>query len=69
MDDADLVWIPRGVRSNLDRAGLRIHLVDWQRLPIEERRALASWPEDAAADIAAFRARVLSLVPHATRTA
>lgn len=61
-DDDDLSWIPRGVRDKLDRAAIRIHLADWQRMPLEERRALVACPCESSEEVAAFRARVLELV-------
>ncbi len=67
MSDDDLTWIPRAVRGKLDRVALRIHLADWQRLPLTDRQTLVSLPCETAAEIAAFRARILTLVPDATR--
>ena len=57
----DLTWIPRPVRDKLDRAGIRIHLADWQRMSIEERRELLALPCDRPEEVAAFKARTLEL--------
>lgn len=61
-EDDDLSWIPRSVRDKLDRAGIRIHLADWQRMALEERRALVVSPCESPDEVTAFRARVLELV-------
>jgi hypothetical protein len=52
----DLAYIPMAVRFNLDRAGLRISLAQWQALSQDTRVALASIVPDAAdeADSDAF---------------
>lgn len=50
----NLTFIPMAVRFNLDRAGRRISLAQWQRLPHEDRRLLARFPvdDDASAEFA-----------------
>jgi hypothetical protein len=60
-DEDDLTWIPRVVRAKLDLAGIRIHLADWQRMHMAERRELIAMPCETADEIAAFRRRVLEL--------
>ena len=62
MEEEDLVWIPRGVRDKLDRAGIRIHLADWQAMSMDERRELVGMSCDGPSDVDAFRSRVLALV-------
>jgi hypothetical protein len=57
----DLTWIPRAVRDKLDLAGIRIHLADWQRMSLEERRELVALPCQSPDEVAAFRARTLTL--------
>jgi hypothetical protein len=57
----DLTWIPRVVRNKLDLAGIRIHLADWQRMSLEERRELVALPCRSPDEVAAFRARTLEL--------
>ncbi|MEX3628989.1 MAG: nitrate reductase associated protein [Burkholderia sp.] len=46
----DFAYIPMIVRFHLDRCGLRISLDQWQLLPIEDRKLLASFPVDLPAD-------------------
>jgi hypothetical protein len=60
-DEDDLAWIPRAVRHKLDLAGIRIHLVDWQRMSLEERRELVALPCQSVDEVALFRARTLEL--------
>jgi len=62
-EDEDLSWIPQGVRTKLDRAGVRIHLADWQRLSLGDRRKLVEFQCETAEEVAAFRARLVALVP------
>ena len=62
-EDEDLSWVPQGVRTKLDWAGVRIHLADWQRLSLGERRELVDFRCETADEVAAFRARVVALVP------
>ena len=59
--EADLTWIPRAVRDKLDLAGIRIHLADWQRMSLEERRELIALPCRSPDEVAVFRARALDL--------
>ncbi len=59
--EEDLTWIPRAVRAKLDLAGIRIHLADWQRMSLEERRELVTLPCQSPDEVAAFRARTLTL--------
>jgi hypothetical protein len=63
MDDEDLTWIPRGVRTKLDLAGVRIHLADWQTLSLDERRELVAFDCTTHGQAAAFRARLAALIP------
>jgi hypothetical protein len=62
-DDEGLDWIPQVVRTKLDRAGVRIHLVDWERLSLDERRELVEFPWESAEEVEAFRARLVELIP------
>jgi hypothetical protein len=62
-EDEDLNWIPQGVRTKLDRAGVRIHLADWQRLSPGNRRELVDFRCETAEEVAAFQERLVVLVP------
>jgi len=62
-EEEDLSWIPQGVRTKLDRAGVRIHLADWQRLSLGDRRELVEFRCETAEEVAAFRERLVELVP------
>jgi len=43
----NFAYIPLSVRFHLDRTGLRISLDQWQRLPLDVRIVLASYPVEA----------------------
>lgn len=46
----NFAYIPLSVRFHLDRTGLRISLDQWQRLPLDRRIALSSYPVNALSD-------------------
>jgi hypothetical protein len=46
----------------LDAAGIKLQLKQWARLPVEDRRALLSWPFASKDDLARFAERIRSLV-------
>lgn len=52
---ADLELIPRSVRDKLDRIGVKLHLKEWQQLPLQERVQLRDLPGDSTAEIDAYR--------------
>jgi hypothetical protein len=62
-EDDDLTWIPNSVRAKLDRTDVRIHLADWQRLSLEQRRELIATPCETPEEVAAFRVRLAELIP------
>ena len=61
-DDDDLALIPRSVRDKLDRAGIKLHLKDWQLLTLAERRHLVDAPCEAAPDVDRYRAELSALI-------
>ena len=61
-----LELMPRGVRDKLDRVGLKVHLKDWQALPLAERERLRDAPCTAADEIHTYAALVRELVTRAT---
>ena len=52
--EADLEWIPRPMRAVLDRGGIKLHLKEWQALPLPERQRLAQLAD--APEVAPFAA-------------
>lgn len=66
MTDDDLALIPRSVRDKLDRAGIKLHLVEWQQLSRAEREWLRDAPCDAAAEIERYRDELDRLVSAAS---
>jgi hypothetical protein len=59
-DDLDL--IPRSVRDKLDKVGIKLHLADWQRLSLDERRRLVDLPCAAPEEIERYRSDLDRLV-------
>jgi hypothetical protein len=60
--DDDLALIPRSVRDKLDRVGIKLHLRDWERLSLDERRQLRDRPCDSAAEAARYREALTALI-------
>jgi hypothetical protein len=50
--------MPRTVRDKLDRAGIKLHLAQWQLLPMADRERLRDWPCEQADDVVRFAAEV-----------
>ena len=46
---ASLRCLPMAVRRKLDLAGVKLKLVHWTALPLEERQRLLAWPDGAEA--------------------
>lgn len=60
--EAALEWIPRAVRDALDRVAIRLHLREWQALPLDDRAALAALAQQSPLDTNAFAAALRRLV-------
>ncbi len=58
----DLELIPRSVRDKLDRVGIKVHLKDWQRLPLSERRRLRDQPCEHPAEVDRYRSDLEQLI-------
>ena len=54
--------IPMAVRLKLDRSGIKLSLRQWSRFAREDRLELLETPCGAAAEVAAYRARLVELV-------
>ena len=63
-DDLDLM--PRSVRDKLDRVGIKLHLKDWQRLSLTERRDLCDQPCQSSAEVDRYRTRLEELIRQRT---
>jgi hypothetical protein len=57
-----LELMPRAVRDKLDRVGLKLHLQEWQDLPLAERARLRDLPCERADEIAHYATVVEGLV-------
>lgn len=62
----DLALIPRSVRDKLDRVGIKLHLAEWARLTLAERRRLVSQPCATAAEAARYRDDLVALIRERT---
>jgi len=54
--------MPRTVRDKLDRVGIKLHLEQWQRLPMAERERLRDLPCEQADDVTRYATTVEQLV-------
>ncbi len=61
-----LELMPRSVRDKLDRAGLKVHLKEWQALSMAEREHLRDLACDSAEDVSRYAAEVERLVRRIT---
>lgn len=60
--EAALEWMPRAVRDALDRVAIRLHLREWQALPLADRAALAALAQRRPPDDRAFAATLRHFV-------
>lgn len=58
----DLRCLPMAVRRKLDLAGVKLKLVHWHGLTVEERQRLLAWPDDGPS-LAALRQWLLERGP------
>jgi hypothetical protein len=68
-EQADLELIPRSVRDKLDRAGIKLHLRDWQMLSMDERRDLVDRRCESSDDVARYRQNLEDLIRRRTGNA
>ena len=64
--ERQLALIPRDVRDKLDRAGIKLHLKEWESMTMAERAHLRELPCAGADEIARYGAEVERLVRHYT---
>jgi hypothetical protein len=53
-EEKELELIPRSIRDKLDRVGIKLHLKDWQKLSLTDRRRLRDLPCDSRDDVARY---------------
>ena len=58
----ELVLIPRQVRDKLDRAGIKLHLKEWELMTTPERAHLCDLPCTSAEEVARYTVEVDRLV-------
>ena len=61
-DQDDLELIPRSVRDKLDRVGIKLHLRDWQKLSMEQKRDLVRRPCESSTEIELYREKLEDLI-------
>jgi hypothetical protein len=61
-EQESLELIPRAVRDKLDRVGIKLHLKDWQALPLAERVRLLDLPCGSAEEQERYRVELAALV-------
>jgi hypothetical protein len=61
-DSDDLTLIPRSLRDQLDRVGIKLHLKEWELFTLAERRRLVDHPCESNADLERLRTDLVELV-------
>jgi hypothetical protein len=64
--EAALTLMSRAIRDKLDRAGIKLHLKEWQVLTLAERAQLRDAPCETVDEIARYRALVETLLRRRT---
>jgi hypothetical protein len=65
-EETDLDLIPRSIRDKLDRVGIKLHLKEWQRLSLDERRRLRDDPCESVGDVERYRQLLVEMVARRT---
>ncbi len=60
--EAALTLMPRAVRDKLDAVGVKLHLAEWERLPVVDRQHLRDWDCGSVDEIDAYRERLIAVV-------
>jgi hypothetical protein len=58
----DLSLIPLSIRYKLDRAEIKLHLTQWQKISLDDRQRLLDTPCGTATEITVYRALLLELI-------
>jgi hypothetical protein len=58
----DLSLIPLSIRYKLDRAEIKLHLTQWQKISLDDRQRLLDTPCSTATEVIAYRALLLELI-------
>lgn len=58
----DLSLIPLSIRYKLDRAEIKLHLSQWQKISIDDRQRLLETPCGTATELTTYRALLLELI-------
>ena len=60
----DLSLIPLSIRYKLDRAEIKLHLSQWQKISIDDRQRLLETPCGTATETASYRALLIEIIEH-----
>lgn len=58
----DLSLIPLSIRYKLDRAEIKLHLAQWQRISLDDRQRLLKTSCDSATEVEAYRAVLVEII-------
>ena len=58
----DLSLIPLSIRYKLDRAEIKLHLTQWQKISLDDRQRLLDTPCGTATEITGYRTLLLKLI-------
>ena len=58
----DFSLIPLSIRYKLDRAEIKLHLSQWQKISIDDRQRLLETPCGTATELTTYRALLLELI-------
>lgn len=58
----DLALIPRSLRDKLDRAGVKLHLKEWELFTLAERQRLVDHPCESTGEIDTMRADLTEMI-------
>ncbi len=57
-----LILLPRSIRDKLDKVAIKLHLAEWQALPMPDRGWLRDSPCESDEEIEAYRDHLTALV-------
>ncbi len=58
----DLSLIPLSIRYKLDRAEIKLHLTQWQKISLDDRQRLLDTPCGTVTEVTIYRALLLELI-------
>ena len=65
-EEEDLALIPRALRDKLDRVGIKLHLKEWERFTLAERRRLVDQACESVREVEQYRSELAALIRQRT---